>query len=792
MIERRRIRVQGIVQGVGFRPAVLRLAVRHGLTGFVFNATGEVWIEAEGSHEALDLFRAELVQHAPPAARIELVVWERIAPLGGDEFRIVASDLTGMGPVRISPDLATCPDCLAELFDPADRRFRYAFLNCTNCGPRLTVATGAPWDRERTTLAGFPMCDACRAEYDDPADRRFHAQPIACPACGPQLRLFDSQGTTIPATDPVIEFAAAIRRGRIGAIKGLGGFHLVCDAASDEAVVELRGRKTRDDKPFAIMVGDIATARGLCEFDSAEEELLTGSRRPIVLLRRSVDAEAAIAERVAPRNPRLGVMLPYTPLHHLLLREFPGRALVMTSGNLSDEPIVKDDDEALKRLREIADLFLGHNRPIHVRCDDSVTRVLCGGEQPLRRARGYAPQPIRLPFRCPEPIFAYGGHQKAAFAIGWEDQAIVSHHLGELEGRGLHGHGLSLAAECELYQSLFQQQPQRFACDLHPDYESTRCARSRARQRELECGGMPHGEAVFAVQHHHAHLAAALADRGILGPAIGVIFDGAGLGEDGTIWGGEFLIGDSLACRRGAHLRPVGQPGGDRASEEPWRMAVAHLRDAGCPLDVLAPRIGSHRLRVVAEMLERNVNSPLTSSMGRLFDAVASISGVRDAVRNEGQAAMELEWLAAAARPAPAYACEWCAAAASPSMDASALTLDTRPLIRAVAADVQAGQERGVIARRFHATIADLIVKLCARFRAETGITTAVLSGGVFQNELLTEMALARLSREGFEVVMHRQVPPGDGGLCLGQLSVAAARLAARLQAGSTAERPPA
>jgi len=752
-MERRAIEVRGIVQGVGFRPFVYNLAVSLGLGGFVRNQTGTLRIEIEGDISSLDRFLSELADRPPPLALIEHLSWERRPPLGERKFHIEASAADPAGVVFISPDVAVCSDCLAELFDPADRRHGYPFLNCTNCGPRLTIITGAPYDRPRTTMAGFPMCDACRAEYEDPADRRFHAQPTACAACGPRLQLLDAAGKPVTADDPIAVFADALRTGKIGALKGLGGYHLACDARDAAAVAELRRRKRRDEKPFAVMVADAEAAAALCEVGPAERELLRSPRCPIVLLRKRT--AGAVAAAVAPGNPWLGVMLPYTPLHHLLMRSVGGAPLVMTSGNRSDEPIAYRDDEAVERLAGIADLFLIHDRPIHVRCDDSVTRIVDGAELPVRRSRGYAPRPIELPFDCPRPMLAVGGQLKGTFALGRGRLAFLSHHLGDLDHYEAYR---AFEKDVVLYQELFGVAPVTLAHDLHPDYATTVYARRRAARE---------GAGLLAVQHHHAHVAACMAEHGLTEPVIGIAFDGTGYGTDGAVWGGEFLTGDYRNFRRAAHLRYVGLPGGDRAIREPWRMAVAHLADAGVPFSLIEARILPHEIRLIEKMLERRLNTPRTSSAGRLFDAVAALAGVRDRVSYEGQAAIELEWLAEETAADGAYPFEL--GAQTP------MIVDTRPLIRAVAADVAKGTGAAVVARRFHSTMVDLIAVVCGRIRQATGLSAVVLSGGVFLNALLTREVSARLGGDGFRVYRHRLVPPNDGGLSLGQLAVAAA-----------------
>ena len=764
-MERRAIVIRGIVQGVGFRPFVHGLASRLRLHGFVRNQTGSVLIEVEGESPILDDFLAELAGHPPPLAQIDSLSWESSPPRGEDRFRIETSQADPSGQIFISPDVATCDDCVREMLDPSDRRFGYPFLNCTNCGPRLTIILGAPYDRSRTTMAAFPLCAACRAEYEDPANRRFHAQPTACAACGPRLQILTASGE--PSADPLPWFAEALRGGKIGALKGLGGYHLVCDARNRAAVAELRRRKHRDEKPFAVMVRDLEAALALCDVQPAEPDLLLSPPRPIVLLRKR---PAAVAEEVAPRNPLLGVMLPYTPLHHLLLRTLDGMPLVMTSGNRSDEPIAYRDPEALAQLAGIADLFLTHNRPIHVRCDDSVTRVVAGQELPLRRSRGYAPRPIELPVVCPCPILAVGGQLKATFALGRDRQAFLSHHLGDLDHFEAYR---AFVEDVDLYQQLFAVRPQLLAHDLHPDYASTRFA--------LQCAAQASAQ-LLPVQHHHAHMASCMAEHYLDEAVIGVTFDGTGYGTDGTIWGGEFLVGDYRQFRRAAHLRPVAMPGGDKAIRAPWRMALAHLLDAGAENAPLKARHLREEVGTIEKMLERRFNSPMTSSAGRLFDAVASLAGVRDCVSYEGQAAVELEWLATEVAAAGAYPFEVVDAGSGSSTELM-LVVDTRPLIAAVAEEAGKGVAAALIGRRFHTTLCDLIVTVCERLRDATGLGTVVLSGGVFLNALLTGEVHARLQGLGFRAYRHRRVPPNDGGLSLGQLAIAARQ--------ATASRPP-
>ncbi len=758
-MERRAISIQGTVQGVGFRPFVYALANSLRLGGFVRNHTGGVEIQVEGEASSLEQFMQRLLRDPPPLARI--VEWSSSdRPVRGERlFRIEESESTG-GPIVITPDAATCDACLAELFDPQNRRYRYPFLNCTRCGPRLTIVTGAPYDRQRTTMAKFIMCADCRREYEDPADRRFHAQPSACPACGPTLSLHDASGALIETDDPLGHFEQALRDGKIGAMKGLGGYHLVADARRPDVVAELRQRKHRDEKPLAIMVRDLEAVEQLCHIDPASRALLTCNRRPIVLLRKR--AGAALAEELAPRNPMLGIMLPYTPLHHLLLHDI-GIPLVMTSGNRTDEPIAYEDADAIERLSGIADLFLSHNRPIHVRCDDSVTRLVEGEELPIRRSRGCAPQPIALPFTCDVPILAVGGQMKGTFAMGTGSRAILSQHMGDLD----HFEAFrAFERDIALYGRLFAFEPICIAHDLHPDYASTRYAQTIAREKEqgaIRC---------IPVQHHHAHMASCMAEHGLTEPVIAVTFDGTGYGTDGAIWGGEILVGDYRAFRRFAHLRYVAMPGGEKAVREPWRMALSHLADAGVRCASLEKRLPAKSLAVVRQMIARKLNSPPTSSAGRLFDAVASLANVRDVVSYEGQAAVELEALAMAVDHVPPYPVEW--------MEGEPLVIDTRPLIRAIAADVDANIRSHEIAKKFHACLVEIICRSCNRAREMTGGNQVVVTGGVFMNALLSSAAARRLAAEGFFAYRHRLVPCNDGGISLGQLAIAASQVSQR------------
>jgi hydrogenase maturation protein HypF len=746
------------------RPFVFGLARRYGLHGSVRNRTGDVFIEVEGARLEIERFLRELTARPPPLARIDDICTTAGAPIGEREFRILNSSVSPQPTAVVVPDAATCEACLRELFDPPDRRYRYAFLNCTHCGPRLTIVTGVPYDRERTAMAGFPLCALCRAERDDPDDRRFHAQPIACPACGPRLAFLDSGGTPVPEVDPVARAIAELRRGSIVAVKGLGGYHLACNAEDEKAVAALRRRKHRDEKPFAVMVSDLGIAEALCEVSGEDRTALASSARPIVLFRsrdsRCADAPT-IAPSVVPDTPRcLGLMLPYAPIHHLLFREGSFRALVMTSGNRTDEPIAYLEHDAFEQLRGVADAFLTHDRPIALRCDDSVLRSVGGGARPvpLRRSRGYAPLPLRLPTPLDRnrPTLAVGGDLKSTFALGFAEHAVISHHLGDLEHYPAYR---AYRETIEHYERLYRVTPRRIVHDLHPDYASTRYAAERARRDGIE---------LLAVQHHHAHMASCMAEHGLAGPAIGVCFDGAGLGLDETMWGGEFLLGGYRHVERVAHLRPVRMPGGDRAAREPWRMALAHLVAAGedPARSDLPRRVPASHLDIARAMVERPFNAPLTSSVGRLFDAVASLVGVCDRTSFEGQAAMRLEALANGEPPGHGYAFH---------LDARAGALDPAPVIRAVVQDVRRGASAPSIARKFHTALSEAIVRTCQAVREDRGVNVVVLSGGVFANAILTSDAVQGLEAGGFVVHRHAAAPPNDGGLCLGQMAIAAA-----------------
>ena len=756
MAARRRLTITGVVQGVGFRPFIYGLAQRHALAGHVGNNSGGVFIEIEGPPSVLDAFQHDILAEAPPLAHIESITATDIPPSGEAGFVIVHSESSALASTLLSPDVCVCDDCLRETLDPGDRRYRYPFTNCTNCGPRFTIIRDIPYDRPLTSMSVFKMCPQCQSEYDDPLNRRFHAQPNACPVCGPHvwLEMAGGAGEVVAERDDAL---AAVQQllaaGKILAIKGLGGFHLACDAANDSALALLRERKDRVGKPFAVMARDLQTIRQFAELCDEEIALLTSKERPIVLLKKK--ESDPLSQLVAPGNPLIGVMLPYTPLHQVLLNdiEFRVAALVMTSGNFSDEPIVRQNESARRRLSHLADAFLMHNRDIVARSDDSVIRVWRGQELPVRRSRGYAPFPVRLLFKVP-PLLAVGGELKATFCLAQDQFAYLSQHIGDMEN-------LETLAAFESavrhFEHIFRVEPNLVACDMHPNYLSTRWALEQETQKP-----------VIQVQHHHAHIAAVMAEHQLPGdrPLIAFSFDGTGYGSDGAIWGGEVLIADYRGFERTAHLKYVPLPGGDTAIKRPYRLALAHLWDAGIDWDErLAPvrACPAAERAVLKRQLETNLNTVPTSSMGRLFDAVASLGGVRQVVTYEAQAAIELEALAAA--------CE--TSAYQFAYDGS--QFDAAPLINAVAVDALGGVSPHVISARFHNAVAELIIKISLDLRRKTGLNQVALSGGVFQNVTLLESAVQRLEGAGFEVFVHRKVPPNDGGLALGQATIAAA-----------------
>jgi hydrogenase maturation protein HypF len=769
-LRRLRLEARGAVQGVGFRPFVFRLAAELGARGWIVNDPGGVVIEIEGDLELVSRFAERLKSELPPRAAIHELHQTWLEPVGFERFEILPSGVQGRRTAVVLPDLATCDGCSREIFDPTDRRHGYPFTNCTNCGPRFSIIRALPYDRPSTTMAGFTMCPACAAEYADPLDRRFHAQPNACPECGPRLALWDVDGQplVVSATAPGLATAArALREGLIVAVKGLGGFHLMVDARNPDAVQRLRERKHRPCKPLAVMAGTVAQARELCAVGPEEEMLLASPEAPIVLLERRPDAP--IAEGVAPSNRWLGVMLACTPLHHLLLREV-GFPLVATSGNLSEEPICTEEHDALERLGEIADLFLVHDRPIERHVDDSVARVLRGAPQVLRRARGYAPLPVRLPSEVP-PILAVGAHLKNSVALGVARQVFVSQHIGDLDAPESQA---AFERVIRDFLRLYEARPVAVAHDLHPDYASSAWA--------ALAPGLPDDVLRIGVQHHHAHLASCLAENGVTEQALGIIWDGTGYGAvdgvgDGTVWGGEFLLGDAAAFQRYAHLHPFLLPGGEAAVREPRRVALALLwellGEAALDRDDLVP-LRSFSLRerhALGSMLRRGTNCPTTTSMGRIFDGVAALLGLCQRARFEGEAAMALEFAADLAErgayPLPL---------GSDRTGQGPRTLDWRPLLTELLADLERGATAAAVAARFHNALVGAMVEIA---RA-AGREKVALSGGCFQNRWLAERGAAALESAGFQVLLHRQVPPNDGGISLGQVAVAAAHLAQR------------
>jgi hydrogenase maturation protein HypF len=760
--ERRGIAVRGIVQGVGFRPFVFALARRYGLSGTVRNDAEGVRIEVEGAPEDLERFVRQLQEDSPPLAVVESVFWQPLPTLGDREFRIEESREGLRRQALVSPDVATCDDCLAELLDPKDRRYRYPFTNCTNCGPRFTITRTVPYDRATTTMSDFTMCPDCRREYEDPSDRRFHAQPNACPVCGPQTRLLDRFGHQLYAKpeDPIARATRMLHGRAVVAIKGLGGYHLACDPFDEKAVRTLRGRKVRQDKPFALMACDLAQVHEICHVSPGEEALLTSPARPIVLLERRKNAD--VAEEVAPRQSTLGVMLAYTPLHHLLLRD-AGIPLVMTSGNNSDEPIAYRDEEALDQLCEIADYFLVHDREIHMRCDDTVVRTARGRPYPVRRSRGYAPAPLRLAGDFTRHTLACGGELKNTFCLVRDHHAFMSHHIGDMEN---YETLRSFREGIEHYCRLFDVTPELVAYDLHPEYLSTKYA------REHEETGLP----AIGVQHHQAHIASCLADNElpVEERVIGVALDGTGYGTDGAVWGGEFFEG-SLQDRftRRAHFEYAPLPGGSAAIRQPWRMALAQLiglygEDDTLKLPLAAVRqAGERDVRLIARLVEHKLNTPPTSSAGRLFDCVAALVSVPGSRRTtyEGQAAIELELIAAAptSRTYPF----------SLRPKAGTWIVETSEVIAAVVEDLLSGRPAPDISATFHRTMAEIILATCNELRAENGVTTVALSGGTFQNMLLITQTTELLEENQFMVYTHQRVPTNDGGLALGQAILA-------------------
>ena len=757
---RRDVVVRGVVQGVGFRPYVYALARSLGLSGSVRNTSDGVRAEVEGRLPDVLAFTARVGPEAPPLAVVDEVTWTEQPPRGGSGFTIASTSGT-TGRTFVSPDVAICPDCLTDLTDPTNRRFRHPFVTCTNCGPRFTVITGLPYDRPGTTMAAFPLCLRCRGEYEDPADRRFHAQTICCPGCGPVLSLDQPQhGATLREEEALARARRLIADGGILAVKGVGGYHLACDATNADAVATLRKRKQRGAKPFALMVRDVAAARRVVALDPAEEDLLTGFAHPIVLARAAGDT-TLVAPEVAPGNRELGVMLAYTPLHHLLLG-LPGDAagtqvLVLTSGNLAGEPIVIDDVEARVRLAALADGWLSHDRRIQVPCDDSVVRAVNGVELPVRRSRGYAPMPLRLPFEAPATL-AVGADVKNAFCLAEGRLAWLSGHVGDMDDLATLAAFETVEGQLRTITGVI---PEYLASDRHPAYRSRRWAIDHSHDRPL-----------VEVQHHHAHVASTMAEHGLSGDeqVLGIAFDGTGYGDDGAAWGGEFLAATYASYTRLAHLSYVDLPGGDAGVRNPCRMALSHLRAAGLHWDEHLPAVracSDDELRLLDQQLLRRTACTPTSSMGRLFDAVASLAGVCHRAEYDAQAAMELE-----ARTEPVDATGY--AFAVLDNEDGTWSLDPAPLIAELVGDVMAGEPTGLVATRFHRAVADLTVEVALRQVSTSGLTRVTLSGGVFLNAFLTSACERALASHGFEVLRHRKVPPSDAGISLGQVAVLA------------------
>jgi len=760
------IDVRGIVQGVGFRPFVYGLATKHNLKGWVCNTSEGVKIEVEGEAQAIRQFQLELKTKAPPLAHIENIAITYHPPTGYKGFEIRHSIAEEGKYQLISPDIATCKACLSEVLSPDNRRYRYPFTNCTNCGPRFTIIKDMPYDRPKTTMRHFQMCPQCQAEYNNPLDRRFHAQPNACPKCGPRVELVDAQGKIVASPDPIASTSQLLKKGKIIAIKGLGGFLLACDASNKTAVRTLRQRKKRPFKPLAIMVTDIDEVKKHCYVSPEEEKLLSSPQSPIVLMRWK--GNSPVSREVAPNLEYLGVMLPYTPLHHILLRDSQ-LPLVMTSGNLSEEPIAKDNDEALRRLSGIADYFLMHNRDIYSRYDDSVAIVERGTSQLVRRARSYAPYPIHLKFKTKQ-VLGCGAQMKNTFCLTRDNYAFLSQHIGDLENiETLEYFDNTIS----LYKRLFRIEPEIIAHDLHPDYLSTRYA------RELGSSGVK----LIPVQHHHAHIASCMADNGLDTPVIGVAFDGTGLGSDGHIWGGEFMVADYQSFNRVAHLEYLPLPGGDAAIKRPYRIAISYLltllgenalntiiaKAAKQSQSHFMKKVSKVEIQIIKRQIERGLNSPLTSSMGRLFDAISAMIGIRGEIDYEGQAAVELEMIAYKGNHTnskenyPYHIVE----------DNGIRIVKLGDLLSAIVEDLGQNVPQGRISIRFHNTIAQMTNAMCQLMANETGIKQVALSGGVFQNRLLLTKTASLLENSGFQVLTHRQVPCNDGGISLGQAVIA-------------------
>ncbi|MEA3432178.1 MAG: carbamoyltransferase HypF [candidate division WOR-3 bacterium] len=756
-VQARQILIKGIVQGVGFRPFVYRLAVRHNLTGFVQNSGDGVLIKVEGDENNLNEFVQKLKSESPPLSTIRGIVCKNQLSVGYSKFLIKGSTFCDNRNVLISPDIATCDECLVELFDPSDRRFRYPFINCTNCGPRFTIIHDIPYDRPKTTMQEFLMCNSCQKEYEDPLNRRFHAQPNACPECGPEVELVQSSNLKVKSKKEkaIKKTVKLLKKGKIVAIKGLGGFHLACDALNEEAVKNLRKRKPRDNKPFALMAKDLKVVKRYCRVASMEERVLCSSRRPVVLLRKEIDIPG-----IAPGNKCFGFMLPYTPLHHLLF-SLPDASpvLVMTSGNISNEPISYNDNDAISHLGNIADYFLTHNRKIHTRCDDSVVRVFEDKEITIRRSRGYVPEPIALPFNFDCPILACGAELKNTFCLTKDNYAFLSHYIGDMENLEVL---LAFEEGIQHFEHLFSISPTVISYDLHPEYLSTKYA------REI----LTHNPELLAVgvQHHHAHIASCMADNEIKGKVIGVAFDGLGYGTDGNLWGGEFLVADYTQFTRVAHLQYTPMPGGTQAIREPWRMTASYLwhiyGDDFINLGIeFTDSIDKKKWKVLKNLIEYNINSPLTSSVGRLFDAISALLGVCRLSTYEAQPAIELEGIASEGYNPP-Y-----------DYEIEENTIKPDRIFSGIIKDIKSNIPVDIIASRFHSTIADIVVNMCNRIKEDSYLDRVALSGGVFQNMILLGQVVNQLHNNGFKVYIPHRIPVNDGGISFGQAVIANAKI---------------
>jgi len=754
-IELARISARGVVQGVGFRPFVYQLATKYNLKGWVCNTSEDVKIEVQGESKDVKHFLSELQDNVPPLASIEHITVTYHPPVDYTSFEIRHSIAEEGKYQLVSPDIATCPACLKEIFSPKDRRYHYPFTNCTNCGPRFTIIEDIPYDRPKTTMRSFIMCPDCQAEYDNPLDRRFHAQPNACPKCGPRLELLDARGNHVETSDVIAAASQLLKNGKILAIKGLGGFLLACDATSEKAIQLLRQRKRRPFKPLAIMIADMEEARRHCYISEAEEKLLTSQQSPIVLIRWK--PESTVCQAVAPNLKYLGVMLPYTPLHHILLREM-GLPLVMTSGNISEEPIAKDNDETIRRLSGIADYFLVHNRDIYARYDDSVTVIERGEVQLTRRARSYAPYPIHLPFTAKQ-VLGCGAEEKNTFCLTKDSYAFISQHIGDMENLETLEHFQNTLA---LYKKLFRIEPEIIAYDLHPEYLPTKYA--------LELGSQFSHLKLVPVQHHHAHIVSCMVDNNVENPVIGVALDGTGYGSDGHIWGGEFLVADYKAFQRMGHLEYLPLPGGSVAIKRPYRTAIGYLlkllgEDSLSTKLAFLKQVDAVEIELIKRQIQTGLNSPLNSSLGRLFDAVSALIDVRGEIDYEGQAAVELEMIAYdAGDDSYPY---------SITEHDGTNIIQLKELLSAIVKDLYQGVSKATISARFHNTVAQMICEMCQLIARKTGINRVALSGGVFQNRLLLRKVVPLLESTGFSVLTHKQVPCNDGGISLGQAVIA-------------------